>query len=212
MKIGCLGWGSLIWKPGRLPVQKAGDYPVPKDWYPDGPSLPIEFTRYSSGNRITLVLTPGKRPVQSLWNRMLVAGLDQAKRELAIRELGEGEHTEDQIQRFIQRSIGYWTSTEQKGQCADDIGRWASRTGLDAAVWTDLPPKSPPVFQGERIIVEAIDAVPTDKEVIAFLRNRQQSEKSQNAEEYIRKAPRQINTDYRRRIEEDLRWTATGEI
>ena len=106
MKIGCLGWGSLVWRPDNLPVQKAGNHPVPEDWYPDGPSLPIEFTRYSSGNRVTLVLTPGKNLVQSLWNQMLVADLDQAKKELAIRELGEGKHTEDKIQRFAQNSIG----------------------------------------------------------------------------------------------------------
>jgi len=48
-------------------------------------------------------------------------------------------------------------------------------------------------------------------EVVSFLRNLPQ-EKQRNAEEYIRKTPRQIDTEYRRRIEAEWNWTPTGEI
>ena len=49
MSIACLGWGSLIWDPQELPVRE-------EDWLCDGPSLPVEFSRLSSGDRVTLVI------------------------------------------------------------------------------------------------------------------------------------------------------------
>ena len=48
MKIAILGWGSLIWNPRILKV--AGD------WTLDGPTLPIEFSRISDNDRLTLVI------------------------------------------------------------------------------------------------------------------------------------------------------------
>jgi hypothetical protein len=132
---------------------------------------------------------------------MDVANLDEARRALAIRELGDGDHTEDEIQRFIRNSIGYWVSENRRGQCADEIGRWASGIGLDAVVWTDLRPK----FQRE-------NRVPTENEVLSFLLRLRTEKRSQNAEEYIRKAPHQIDTDYRGCIEAELKWTPIGDI
>ena len=43
----CLGWGSLIWRPGDLPVG---------DWRDDGPEIKVEFVRESTDHRLTLVL------------------------------------------------------------------------------------------------------------------------------------------------------------
>jgi nitroreductase len=48
LRIACLGWGSLIWKPENLPIIG--------EWKNDGPMLPIEFSRESGGQRITLVI------------------------------------------------------------------------------------------------------------------------------------------------------------
>ncbi len=48
MRIACLGGGSLVWDPGGLPIQRS--------WFCGGPFAPVEFTRQSSGGRITLVI------------------------------------------------------------------------------------------------------------------------------------------------------------
>lgn len=45
------------------------------------------------------------------------------------------------------------------GETSNIIGRWASSLGLDAVVWTNLPPK----FNGEEV------RIPTVEEVISFL-------------------------------------------
>jgi hypothetical protein len=180
MKIACLAWGSLVWDPQVLPIQKC--------WFKDGPLLPIELARHSRTDCITLVIVPGVRDVRSLWTPLIVPDLDTAKLKLAERE---GIKTED-----IPRYIGYVSSTESSnGQSAEVIRRWASYIGLDAVVWTNLPPK----FQNEA-------RVPTVEEVIAFLQTRP-PETKKRAEEYIRKTPRQIDTEYRRRIEVELNWT-----
>jgi hypothetical protein len=48
MKIAVLAWGSLIWDPDTLKV--ADDFSL------SGPCLPIEFSRISKGERLTLVI------------------------------------------------------------------------------------------------------------------------------------------------------------
>ncbi|MDU1189996.1 MAG: hypothetical protein E6990_18890 [Enterobacter sp.] len=54
MKIACLGWGSLIWKSGALPV--AGE------WQTDGPSLPVEFCRVSDGGELATAICMNALP------------------------------------------------------------------------------------------------------------------------------------------------------
>ena len=73
----CLGWGSLIWKPGDLPVD---------DWRDDGPAVSVEFVRESQDRRLTLVLDPNAVSVTSLWAPMTMTDLSTAVLELAARE------------------------------------------------------------------------------------------------------------------------------
>lgn len=181
MKIACLGWGSLIWDPRELPVLEP--------WFNDGPLLPIEFARHSKGDRITLVIVPGFPHIRTLWALMSVDTLEGAKTHLAKREgISTG---------YISQSIGWWTETGlSQNQYAQNLGMWAEKMDLDAVVWTALKPK----FNGN------INEVPTVEDVISFLDNLP-LEKKIKAERYIRMAPPQVNTEYRRKIEQDLNWT-----
>jgi hypothetical protein len=180
MKIACLGWGSLVWNPGELPIERP--------WQKDGPLLPIEFARHSSGDRITLVLVEGFDSVHTLWTMMLVSDLLSAKRELAARE---------RIPRNDMDSyIGFWTTAKDSGGLRSaQIGAWATEKRLEGVVWTALPPR-----------FHHMDGkVPSEADVVDFLRSLDQAQ-GESAEEYIRNAPRQIDTRYRRIIEEELGW------
>ncbi|MFZ0511722.1 MAG: hypothetical protein WAM14_08965 [Candidatus Nitrosopolaris sp.] len=86
MNIACVGWGSLIWDPRDLPIQRC--------WFKDSPQalLPIEFARHSSNDRITLVIVPDARYVRSLWTPMIVPDIDTAKIKLAECEGIKKEH------------------------------------------------------------------------------------------------------------------------
>lgn len=80
------------------------------------------------------------------------------------------------------------------------VGNWAERMNLDAVIWTALPPK----FKGGT-------RIPSVEEVISYLSGLSY-EKRKHAETYIRMAPRQIDTDYRRKIQAVLHWSPLGEI
>ncbi len=184
MKIACLGWGSLVWDPQTLPVRRP--------WFQDGPLLPIEFARQSKDGRITLVIVREGNfaAVRSLWALMSIGDLAEAKKELADRE-GIKEAN-------IDKYIGSWPcGADSDCKVIAEIGKWAACKSLDAVIWTALPPK----------FKKGNDSVPKIGQVLLYL-NKLAYEKRRHAEEYIRKAPRQIDTEYRRRIEEKFGWTA----
>ena len=182
MLIACLGWGSLVWDPRELPVRR--------EWFADGPLLPIEFARKSGGDRVTLVLLDKARVVRSLWALMSVSELQLAKEALADREGMTGnDKTKD---------IGYWSMDQQStGVAVEQIAEWANRVGIEAAIWTDLPPKN----LGNKNEYHSDLA----NKVIGHLRSLSH-EKRQNAEQYVRRTPRQIDTEVRRTIERELGW------
>lgn len=78
MKIVCLGWGSLVWKSGALPV--AGE------WQADGPELPIEFTRVSDGGELATAICINATPVPVLWATLATHSLSEACQALRERE------------------------------------------------------------------------------------------------------------------------------
>src|SRR5713101_3124324 len=49
MRVGLLGWGSLIWDPRKLRLKNTG-------WQLADIRLPIEFSRISADGRLTLVI------------------------------------------------------------------------------------------------------------------------------------------------------------
>ncbi len=179
MKIACLGWGSLIWRPQNLMIQRV--------WFNDGPFLPIEYTRKSQDGRLTLVINPGSKNVRTLWALMDTQNLEEAKTSLKIRE---GIRRED---------IG---SIDKTGTPDDSINKtivsWANSIDIDSVIWTNLKPK----FNEEKKTPTLSDAL----EYVAGL----DINIRQHAEEYIRKTPQQIDTDYRKAFEKEFGWTYLG--
>ena len=172
--IACLGWGSLVWDPRRLPIQQ--------HWLEDGPLIPLEFARQSKDDRITLVVENSAKPVRSLWAIMDIDEIDVACEALRLRE-GTNK-----------QNIGSWSVGDKLPSSIVELDAWAGALKLDGVVWTALPPK----FKNN-------DRTPSEEEVVkylSYLTGRQRK----CAEEYVRRAPRQIDTVYRRRIEATLHW------
>jgi hypothetical protein len=179
--IACIGWGSLIWDRRNLGVDGR--------WRADGPALPIEFARQSSDGRITLVIVQGFVSVPTLWSVFNTCDLAEARESLRQRE---------RIPRSGARHlISHWCRGENPVSDPDaTISAWGAGRDLEAAVWTNLPPK----FAGHD------GRIPTEADVVANL-EALENEAQAAAEEYVRRAPRQIATAYRRAIEGALGWT-----
>jgi len=195
MSIVCLGWGSLIWDPDPLPLS-----PARPRWYTDGPALPVEFAHQSSRNRVTLViLPPGKEtgpPVPVLWAVMNCSDPTEARIKLAIREY-RGEPPPG----WAESNIGLCSEGSQHiFPHSEIIAKWAEEKGHSAVVWTTLPPR----FEDED------HRIPSCTEVLQHLQDLQQRDHHRLAEEYIRRAPCEIKTAYRREITELLHWSYDG--
>lgn len=178
--IACLGWGSLIWDPRTLPIQR--------HWFEDGPLIKVDFLRQSDDGRITLVLHSSPQPVRSLWAAMTVATLEEAINALAVREGLTGANPT--------KNIGRWSRGSANPDCIVELEAWAEARGVTSVIWTALPVK----FGGEN------NRCPTPEEVTRLLSGLTGSTRD-TAENYIRRAPRQIDTTYRRHIEAKLGWS-----
>lgn len=86
MNIACLGWGSLLWKPGALPVSG--------DWHADGPSLPIEFSRIGDSGELATAVCINAPLVPVFWTKLAVDTLEQACDALRQREQIPEERTD----------------------------------------------------------------------------------------------------------------------
>lgn len=167
MTVACLGWGSLIWDPGKLPVHG--------EWLEDGPMLPLEFARESKDGRMTLVIVEQGAPVTTLWAELDVANIKEAVWALVEREEAE----------WI-GSIGRWPLDDRPHRFSAEIGAWAQGKGLDGVVWTDLKAG----FRPDRAWV------PTLEEVVSHLSSLT-GEARKKAAHYLFNAPTQIATPYR---------------
>jgi len=183
--IACIGWGSLVWRPERLRLRSG--------WYEGGPLLPVEFARQSANKRITLVICPGLTRVPTRWAILDVTDIHSAKCALAEREWDRALNNPG----WIEENIGYWDrrTGARHGMEADAIALWGEAQPIVGAVWTSLPCK----FNGEN------RTMPSEDEVILSLRTLEM-EQLALAEEYVRKAPREVDTAYRRRIARELGW------
>jgi len=175
--IACLGWGSLVWDPRELPIQR--------QWFEDGPFVSIEFARQSQDGRITLVIEDNAKPVRSLWAVMDADTIETAREALRRRE--------GTLEKYPEH-IGSWPTVENLTDSIDGLEEWACAKRLDGVVWTALPPK----FGNTK-------TTPSEDQVVNYL-CRLTGGKRDLAEQYVRRTPRQIDTDYRRRIEAALHW------
>ena len=181
MKIACLGWGSLIWNPENLLIIR--------EWFQDGPLLPIEFARQSNDGRLTLVITETARPIRTLWALMATTDLEDAKNSLCVREKIN--------QNNLDSYIGCVKSDEETtNKTKLIIKEWAQQLKLDAVIWTNLPPK----------FNKTNNQNPSLDEAIEYLKSLDINKRI-TAEEYIRKTPKQIDTSYRRKFETEFGWT-----
>jgi hypothetical protein len=81
---------------------------------------------------------------------------------------------------------------------ADDIAAWAAAHGVDAVVWTALKPR----FEG-------IDGNAPESAAAALMYLKQlDAGRMAKAQEYIERAPLQIQTTFRAVLEQDLGWRA----
>lgn len=176
--IACLGWGSLVWDPRELPIQRW--------WFEDGPLVPLEFARQSKDGRITLVIEPSARPVRALWALMDIENTGDAREALRMRE--------GILEKNALKHVGVWSNHDAAPSSIPGIDGWAHVQAIDGVVWTALPPKF-----GDK------ERTPTEEEVVQHL-HELSGTKRDLAEQYVRRAPRQIDTAYRRRIERELHW------
>lgn len=180
--IACLGWGSLIWDSKELPIQRP--------WFADGPLVRAEFLRKSGNGRITLVLDESVPPVRSLWSIMDLTDLPAAVTALRKRE--------DVLEKNEEKDIGRWQTGEDSPSLIMGLPLWAQSRGINAVIWTALPHK-----------FHSSGETPTVEEIVAYLRGLTGCVR-EDAERYIRFAPSQIDTEYRRRIEGELNWTSVS--
>ena len=175
----CLGWGSLIWEPGNLPISH--------EWREDGPKLPLEFARKSTDGRMTLVVCKQGTFCPTLWSTLSSTSLEEAREALARREGLPST-----------RNAAFWTGSGASGHhSAEIVGAWANKRGFAGVVWTGLPTKSPATDQN--------NDYPSIEDVISHLGSLKESSASR-AEEYVRRAPNQIATSYRAHIIKEFGW------
>lgn len=171
MKIACLGWGSLIWKPEELPIAGA--------WNQDGPQLPIEFCRIGDGGELATALCINAVPVPVMWAELTSRTVSDACQSLRKREAIPDERED---------GVGMLTDPQHT---PGPLAQWAQARGLDAVIWTALPPR----YQR----VEGL--IPSCNEAIAYLSGLS-GKVAEHAYDYIRRVPEQIATPYRQKLEQ----------
>src|SRR5690348_3086648 len=122
MTIAILGWGSLVWNSRELRIVG--------DWHIGGPVLPLEFSRLSSGGRLTLVVDEENGvDVETLFARSAVEDLKAAIGNLQSRE---GMPTS--------RRVGVVVCRQPVSSFVKSLAvqKWAKLAGFDAAIWTAL--------------------------------------------------------------------------
>jgi hypothetical protein len=160
------------------------DLPIRRQWFEDGPLIRVEFARQSDNGRITLVLELAAPEIRSLWAVMDTNDLALAKTQLMAREATKND-----------KYVDTWAQDEPAPDKIAGLPAWATAHGMSGVVWTSLPPQ-----------FDKKPEPPTVDQVVGYLDGLEGARRDE-AERYIRRAPRQVDTPYRRRIEAALGWT-----
>ncbi len=180
-KIAIVGWGSLIWDPRGLPIKCK--------WRKNGPELPIEFSRISRDGRLTLVIDKNKGgKVKTLYALSKRTNLPDAIADLREREgtvWKNIEHIDLTEETDSNKNIDKESDIHKK------IKKWAEDNEIGAVVWTALLPN----------FKEQIEKDYTVDSAIEYLKSLPKNAK-ENAINYIKRAPKQINTPLRKKVRE----------
>lgn len=179
MKIGILGWGSLIWDPRDLKTNGK--------WKKDGPSLPIEFARISKDLRLTLVIRPTSKRVRTLYIESAFTDLQASIENLRIREDCE---TSTAIG-FLNFIDGTFSIKRIQEEIKVELKEWNKDKGYDAVIWTDLG-------QNFKTVTGMEFSVHNSKRHLAGLKINEFNE----AKKYILNAPEQVKTEFRKQLTE----------
>ena len=169
-------------------VWDARELPIRGTWFEDGPLIKVEFARQSNDGRMTLVIADGGTTVRSLWALMDCNDIEDAREKLRLRE---------GVPKSKPEFIGGLKLGDPPKKNLEGCDAWLERNGLDGVVWTALPPK-----------FNDTEQFPSEAQVLAY-REGLRGPARENAERYIRKAPVQIDTCFRRAIAAKLGWSAT---
>jgi hypothetical protein len=183
MKIAILARGSLIWDPREL-----------KEWIEDdfkqgGPELPIEFSRISKDHRLTLVIDP--IPGTEVPTRFVLS--KRSSLSEAVEDLRERESTNEEYIGFTDITGAQASFRKYPGHqfAHERIRWWLDISDFHAVIWTALPSN-----YRER---ERQDF--SDENAVSYLL-RLSSADRQKALEYVRKAPAEVQTPVRTRLEQ----------
>jgi energy-coupling factor transporter ATP-binding protein EcfA2 len=180
MKIAILAWGSLVWDPRKLPV--VGDAQK------DGPILPIEFSRISRDKRLTLVIDEKHgAKVPSRYYTSATTDLDQAIVDLQERE---AMPSKDRVG-FVSLVTADVSKSAQASHpdTVEYIRKWAKKNSFDAVIWTALESN-----------FEQKTGEPFSSDAAVRYLATLTGEAKTKAEEYINKAPSEVNTPVRRLV------------
>jgi hypothetical protein len=183
MRIAVIGWGSLIWDPRSLKLASK--------WRHGGPRLRVEYSRISSGHRITLVIHK-RVPLQpTQWVISALNTLQEVRIDLQQRE---GVHFSTSICTF-----------SRNGQCEGEVPilvrnamkNWlAQHPSIDAAIWTGLASN----WSQKR------DKRFSRKDAMRYLKKLCDTQQQAAAQEYVQRTPRNVRTPLRLVIEKQLGW------
>ena len=187
MKIAILGWGSLIWDRDTEKGREFDRWSCGKWQIAKGLELPLEFSRVSVSrmNALTLVID------EKHGTKCRVSYVTSKRKTLndAICDLRCREGTSF-------NNIGYWPTDSGTSKCEatrKSIGAWAKKLSFDAVVWTALKSN---FIEKSKTRQKGF----TVENAIQHIKNMTREEKVKAAE-YIWRAPNEIRTRLRDKLE-----------